>query len=194
MLAIGSSDSQVLFSSGHWSDSLRSGPRTAAAVHLDLLMELWRQFRLLPGPVPVCMCPQSPQFLKPDPSQCRNTCPFGCFAGTEFRELPVRREALPFTGHSTMVICSCDGWGFLHKHSYLRNSSLSSLQTVSSQPTAVESQGLLSKSHFPVPDPVCPCRHLSQVRVCRAVAWTICVGFTLSCLPPTGHCALLWAS
>lgn len=141
----------------------------------------------------MCMCPQSPQFLKGRPIsqfpsagtlvlldilQALN---LGSFSG---------REALPFTGHSTAVICSCDG--FLHKHSCL-GTPPSHPQTVSSQPTAVplpESALQISPSSARPPC-VCPCRHLSQVRVCRAVAWTTCVGFAVSCLPDWPLCSPL---
>ena len=49
-------------------DSLKSGPWTAAIMHLDLLWELRRKLRFWPGPIPMCTCSQSPHLLKPDPS------------------------------------------------------------------------------------------------------------------------------
>ena len=48
---------------------LKSGPRTAVVMHLDLLWKLWRQLRTWPGPALECVCPQSPQLQKPDLSQ-----------------------------------------------------------------------------------------------------------------------------
>ena len=44
---------------------MSSGPGTVIVV--PLCCYLW-ELRLWPGPVPMCMCPQSPQMLKPDPS------------------------------------------------------------------------------------------------------------------------------
>lgn len=44
---------------------------------------------------------------------------------------------------------------------------------------------------FQLPDPVHTSRHISQAKARKAVAWTICVGLTLSCLPQTGHVTLL---
>ena len=44
---------------------------------------------------------------------------------------------------------------------------------------------------FQHPAPVHTSRHTSQAGACRAVARTICVGLTLSCLPQTGCCTLL---
>ena len=49
-------------------DSLKSGPWTAAIMHLDPLWELRRKLRFWPGPIPMCTCSQSPHLLKPDPS------------------------------------------------------------------------------------------------------------------------------
>ena len=46
---------------------------------------------------------------------------------------------------------------------------------------------------FQHPTPVHNGGHLSQAGACRAVAQTICVGLTLSCLPQAGCCALLRA-
>ena len=42
---------------------------------------------------------------------------------------------------------------------------------------------------FQLSAPVCTVRHASQSGACRAVARTICVGHTLSCLPHTGRFA-----
>ena len=71
----------------------------------------------------------------------------------------VRREAAmaapPLVHHSTVAICFYGSPSFLHKNSWLRISSLPSLQAVSLQPTAVLSPGLLSKPHVPAPNP-CP--------------------------------------
>ena len=61
--------SGIFFHSGTSADPLRSGPRTAVVMHLYPLWELWRQLRLWSGPIPTCMCPQSPQLLNPDTSQ-----------------------------------------------------------------------------------------------------------------------------
>ena len=44
---------------------------------------------------------------------------------------------------------------------------------------------------FQLSVPMCTCGHTSQSVVHRAVAWTACVGLTLSCLPQTGHFTLL---
>ena len=44
-------------------------PQDCGGIHLDPLWELWRQFRVRPGPALMCTCPQSLQLLKPDPSQ-----------------------------------------------------------------------------------------------------------------------------
>ena len=41
------------------------------------------------------------------------------------------------------------------------------------------------------PAPLCTNRHKSQAGVCWSMAWTICVGLTLSCLPHTSHFILL---
>ena len=100
-------------------------------------------------------------------------------------------EALSFVCHSTVVLCFCGDLGFLHKHSWLWSSSLPSPQAVSSQPTAVTSLGLLSKPHVPAPSLSAHWQTPSQPGVRRAVAWTICVGLTLSCLPQTGCWAIL---
>lgn len=48
--------------------------------------------------------------------------------------------------------------------------------------------GLLSKSHFPAPIPLCTWRHKTQAGVCRAAAKTMHVGLTLSCLSQTSYC------
>ena len=73
--------------------------------------------------------------------------------------------------------------GFLHKHSWLWISFLLSPQAVSSQPIAVISVDLLSNPHVPAPSPHVHWRTHVPVCTCRAVAPTVCVGLTLSCLP-----------
>ena len=88
--------------------------------------------------------------------------------------------------HSTIVLHFYGSQGFFCKHSCLQSSSLPSLQAVSSQPTAVLSPSVCSpNTMFQLPAPFCTGGHTSQAWVCRAVAWTICVGLTLSCLPQT---------
>ena len=69
MLAIDPVDSQVLFSPGHWHRSTEVMSQDCSSRHLDPMCELWRQLGLWSGPTPKFMCPQSPQLLKPDPSQ-----------------------------------------------------------------------------------------------------------------------------
>ena len=101
--------------------------------------------------------------------------------------------APPFLRHPAMALCLCGSLGFLHEHSWLWSSSLPSPQAVSSQSTAVPSSSLFSNPTFQYPAPVCTGRHLSQAGACRAVAWTIYVGLTLSYLPQTGCRALLRA-
>ena len=50
---------------------------------------------------------------------------------------------------------------------------------------------LLSKPHVPAPSPHLHWRHTSQPGACsRAVARTMCVSLTLSCLPQTSCCTL----
>ena len=59
--------------------------------------------------------------------------------------------ALHLLCHSTMVPCFYCGLGFFHNLSQLWSSLVSSLQAVSSQPTAVPSLGPCSKLHIPAP-------------------------------------------
>ena len=66
---IGPGMSQVLFSLGQQCISTELGLRIILSVLLALLWDLWKQLRLWPEPAPTCMCPQSPQLLKPDTSQ-----------------------------------------------------------------------------------------------------------------------------
>ena len=99
--------------------------------------------------------------------------------------------APPPVHHTTVVFHFCDGLGFLHKHSWLWNLSLLSPQAIFSQPTAVPSPDLLFTPHIPAPSPHVHWWTPSQAGVNRAVVRTICLGLTLSCLPQTGHWALL---
>ena len=50
-------------------DALKSSSRTVEVVYLDLLGAQWRQLRPWPSPAPMCVCPQSPQLLRPELSQ-----------------------------------------------------------------------------------------------------------------------------
>ena len=98
--------------------------------------------------------------------------------------------ALSFVHHSTMVLFFCGGLSFLHKHSQLQNFSFPSPQTVSSQPTAVPALVCSQNPTLQYSAFTTTSGHPSQAGACRVVAWTICTGLTLSCLPQT---ALLWA-
>ena len=60
---------QVSFSLGHQHSSTELRPQDCSVIYLDPLWELWRQFRLWPGPALMWTCPESLQLLKPDPSQ-----------------------------------------------------------------------------------------------------------------------------
>ena len=99
--------------------------------------------------------------------------------------------AQPSACHSTMALCFCGGLCFLHKHSHLHSSSLPTSQAASSQPTAVSPWVCSPNPTFQPPAPMCTGGHMSQAVACRAVAQTICVGLSLSCLPQTGCCTLL---
>ena len=69
-------------------DPLRSHPRSAVAVHLDLLWELWRQLRVWPGPTPtmyICVHKAHSCLSQTHPS-CWSTCPFRYFTDAEFRK------------------------------------------------------------------------------------------------------------
>ena len=57
--------------------------------------------------------------------------------------------APPAAHHSTVLPCFYGSLGLLHKHSWLRISSLLSPQAVSSHPTAVLHPGLRSNPHIP---------------------------------------------
>lgn len=72
-------------------------PQDCGGVHLDPLWELWRQFRLRPGPSLVCTCPQSLQLLKPNPSQLQgHLLPFQMFPRHWIREA-VSRDITPWS-------------------------------------------------------------------------------------------------
>ena len=60
---------QVSCSLGHQHSSTELRPQDCSVIYLDPLWELWRQFRLWPGPALMWTCPESLQRLKPDPSQ-----------------------------------------------------------------------------------------------------------------------------
>ena len=99
--------------------------------------------------------------------------------------------APPAACHSTVAPCFCGSLGFLHKHSRLWISSLSSPQAVSSQPTAVLLPALLSNPYIPALSPRVDWGTHVQSGACRAAARTICVGLTLSCLPQTSRFTVL---
>lgn len=71
--------------------------------------------------------------------------------------------------HSTTAPCLYGSPGFFRERSQLWSSSLPSPQAVSSQLTAVHSQGLLSKPHVPAPRPRAPRR--TPVRLRHAGLW-----------------------
>ena len=62
------------------------------------------------------------------------------------------------------------------------------------QPILVLFLDMSSKSLLQHPAPACTSRHVSQAGTWVAVAWTLWVGLSLSCLPQTSSCTLLWAS
>ena len=98
-----------------------------------------------------------------------------------------------FVCHSTVALCFYGSLGLLHEHSWLWSSTLLSLQAVSIQPTAVLSADLLSQPHIPALSPAPHQWTYVSGGAHRAVALTICVGLTLSCLPQTSCHALLQA-
>ena len=104
-------------------------------------------------------------------------------AGDRHLERGAAMVALPPVHYSTVVPCFYGILGFLHKHSQLWISSLPSPQAVCSQPTAVLSEVCSPISTFHLSAPVCTRGHMSQSWVLKAVAQTVCVGLTLSCLP-----------
>ena len=99
--------------------------------------------------------------------------------------------ALSFALHSTIMLHLSSGQGFLLEHSQLWSSSLPSPQDVSSLLTAVPPWVCSPNPMFQHTAPVPTSGHPSQAGVHRAVARTICVGLTLSCLPQTCCWALL---
>ena len=58
--------SQMLFSPSPCVDPLKSGPRIAVIMDLDLLWVLWGQLTLWPVPTPTFTSPQSLQLLRLD--------------------------------------------------------------------------------------------------------------------------------
>ena len=110
------------------------------------------------------------------------------------RDWRVRREATMAAHHWTIMLHFCHILGFLQEHSWLQSSSLPSPQAFSLQPTSVLSPGLFSKPCIPASAPLSTGGYPSQAGAHRVVAWTICVGLTLSCLPQTRYGPLFWAS
>lgn len=94
------------------------------------------------------------------------------------REVAVLALSLCFT--QLRHLASMAVW-VSHEHLLLHISSLQSPQAFSSQPVAVLSLGLLMIQH---PGPIHTGRHMFQAEAHRIVAQVICVGLTLSCLPP----------
>ena len=99
--------------------------------------------------------------------------------------------APPPAYHSTVVPFFYGSLSFLHKHSWLWMTSLSTPQAVSSQSTAVLPRVCSPIPTFQLSAPVCTSGHTSQSGVCRAVAWTVCIDLTLFCLPQVSRFTLL---
>ena len=107
----------------------------------------------------------------------------GCGGQRVSREAAM--AALPPAHHSTMALPFCSDQGFLHEHSGLWSSSLPSPPRLS--PHSQQQSPLWVCS----PNSTFPRVHWWTPASAWAVAWTIPVGLTLSCLPQTGCWALL---
>ena len=106
-------------------------------------------------------------------------------------EREVAMAAPPPAHHSTVAPCFCAVW--------VSSTSIPSYAFPPSGPLRLSPHSQLQSSPrvcSPIPTfqlsaPVCTGGHTFQSGVHRAVARTVCVGLTLSCLPQTGHFILL---